>query len=129
MGIILANPEAKVLLQLRSEDEAHYPGCWTLPGGMIEEKESPEHAIRREIKEELGVNLCDHELFQKIVEKTPDKIVERYIYWGNIEKGIEDLELGEGSALKYFSHQEIPTLEIAFGLKSVIQEFMSHVSN
>ena len=129
VGIILVNPEAKVLLQLRSEGEAYYPGCWTLPGGMIEENESPEHALRREIKEELGVNLFDYELLQKIIEKTPDEIVERYIYRGNIEKGIEDLKLGEGSALKYFSHREIPTLKIAFDLKSVIEEFMFHASS
>ena len=32
-------------------------GKWSLPGGGLHDKESPEQAARREVKEEVGVNL------------------------------------------------------------------------
>ena len=124
VGIILVNAEAKVLLQLRCKDEFLYPNCWTLPGGRVEEGESCKLAILREVKEELGLNLRDHYLFRTIVEKASDETIERHIYWGNISERVEDLELGEGTALKYFSSKEISRLEVAFDLKPVIIDFL-----
>jgi 8-oxo-dGTP diphosphatase len=124
VGIILVNVEAKVLLQLRSEDDYLYPNCWTLPGGRVEEGESLEQAILREVKEELGFDLRAYDLFKTIVENSLSETTERHIYWGNISERIENLKLGEGTALKYFSLGEIPRLEIAFDLKPVIIDFL-----
>jgi 8-oxo-dGTP pyrophosphatase MutT (NUDIX family) len=124
VGIILVNVEAKVLLQLRSEDDYLYPNCWTLPGGRVEEGESLEQALLREVKEELGFDLRVYDLFKTIVENSLSETTERYIYWGNISERIENLKLGEGTALTYFSSEEIPRLEIAFDLKPVIIDFL-----
>jgi 8-oxo-dGTP diphosphatase len=124
VGIILTNAEAKVLLQLRCKDERLYPNCWTLPGGKVEAGESPEQAIVREVKEELGLDLRDHSLFKTIVENTPDEIMERHIYWGRISERVENLKLGEGAALKYFSSKRILRLKVAFDLKPVIMDFL-----
>lgn len=118
------NTEAKVLLQLRCKDEFLYPNCWTLPGGRVEEGESVEQAIRREVKEELGLDLRDHNVFKTIVQNASDEIIERHICWGNISERVENLELGEGTALKYFSSKEIPRLEVAFDLKPLIIDFL-----
>jgi 8-oxo-dGTP diphosphatase len=35
---------------------------WEMPGGKIEDGESPEHALAREIHEELGVRATPHEV-------------------------------------------------------------------
>lgn len=43
------NSERKVLLQLRDKTENYYPSHWTLPEGKIEEDESPEQALVREV--------------------------------------------------------------------------------
>lgn len=124
VGIILVNAESKVLLQLRCKDEFLYPNCWTLPSGRVEEGESLEQAILREVKEELGLDLRDHNLFKTIVENAPDGIIERHIYWSDISERVENLELGEGTALKYFSSKEISRLEVGFDLKPVIIDFL-----
>jgi 8-oxo-dGTP diphosphatase len=124
VGIILINAESKVLLQLRCEDERLYPNFWTLPGGKVEAGESPEQAIVREVKEELGLDLRGHSLFKTIVESAPDEIMERHIYWGKISERVEDLKLGEGAALKYFSSNWILRLKVAFDLKPVVMDFL-----
>jgi len=124
VGIILVNTENKVLLQLRSQDNHLYPDYWTLPGGKVEEGESLEQAIVREVREELGWNLRRCSLFRTIVLNDSDGMSERHIYWGKISEKAEDLRLGEGAALKYFSPKEVLELEVAFDLKPVIIGFL-----
>lgn len=54
-GVLIA--DRKVLLEQRDSDAAVYPDCWDIPGGHIEGQELPEEALRREMREELGVEV------------------------------------------------------------------------
>lgn len=120
----MVNSEGKVLLQLRCKDDVPYPNYWTLPGGKVEEGESPDLAIVREVKEELGLDLHHFKLFKTTVENTSDEVVERHIYWGSISEKAEDLILGEGVALKYFDLKEISPIKVGFDLKPIIADFL-----
>ena len=44
------------LLVLKRRDDP-FKGLWDLPGGFMQEGEAPEEALKREIKEELGIDL------------------------------------------------------------------------
>ncbi len=57
VGAIIFNDEGKILLCKRSQNAKNERGCWEAPGGAVEFGETLEHAIVREIKEELGVEL------------------------------------------------------------------------
>jgi len=52
----LADPEGRVLLQARPEGKA-MAGLWEFPGGKVEPGEVPEHALARELREELGLEV------------------------------------------------------------------------
>ncbi len=52
----LTNQEDEILLQRRPKGRS-MAGLWEFPGGKVETGESPESAIIREIKEELGVDI------------------------------------------------------------------------
>ena len=47
--------EGKVLLGRRSATRSFYPDIWDVFGGHIERDESREEALRRELREELGI--------------------------------------------------------------------------
>lgn len=51
----------RVLLTRRSATRSAYPSCWALPGGHVEDGESEQQALRRELAEELGVRVTAHE--------------------------------------------------------------------
>jgi len=46
----------KVLITRRPDDTCH-PGLWEFPGGKVDPGESPEQALRREIREELDAEV------------------------------------------------------------------------
>ncbi len=50
--------ESRVLLVHRSPRKRAYPGVWELPGGVMEAGESELGALRRELLEELGVQMA-----------------------------------------------------------------------
>ena len=50
----LINQSGEILLQKRAEGR-QMAGLWEFPGGKVERGESPESALARELKEELGI--------------------------------------------------------------------------
>jgi len=50
--------DGRVLLVHRSPSKRAYPGVWDLPGGLTEVGESELGALRRELHEELGVQIA-----------------------------------------------------------------------
>ena len=54
VGILWAN--GKVWIQKRQLTH-HLEGYWEFPGGKVEPNETPERALRREIQEEVGLEL------------------------------------------------------------------------
>ena len=53
---VLIDPEGRFLLTSRPESKV-YAGYWEFPGGKLEAGESVEDALRRELHEELGIDI------------------------------------------------------------------------
>lgn len=51
-----------VLMLKRSEKSSFAPGCYSLPGGLVEKNESFKDALVRELQEELGIHIDAHNL-------------------------------------------------------------------
>ena len=54
-AVALIDPDGRVLLAQRPEGKS-LAGLWEFPGGKVEQCESPEAALIRELKEELGID-------------------------------------------------------------------------
>ena len=54
---VLTDDDGRVLLCRMAPDRGVFPGQWALPGGGVEPGERIEAALRREVREELGIEL------------------------------------------------------------------------
>ncbi len=53
-AVALIDVDGRVLLAQRPKDKT-MAGLWEFPGGKVEQGETPEHALIRELHEELGI--------------------------------------------------------------------------
>lgn len=60
-GVFIVNDKAEVLLLLRSKKSKNEVGVWNKVGGAMEFGETLEESLRRETREELGIEICDLE--------------------------------------------------------------------
>lgn len=56
---IIVNKDQKILALKRIIDDHSRGGCWDLPGGGYEQGEEVISAIKREVKEEVGLNVIE----------------------------------------------------------------------
>ena len=61
--IVVIKCKDKYLLVQRSENDDIFPGKWQNLGGKIELGETVESAIKREAKEEIGLDISEHPVF------------------------------------------------------------------
>jgi 8-oxo-dGTP diphosphatase len=104
VAIAILYHQGKFLLQLRDNiPEIIHPGCWALFGGHLEPGEDPEHALKRELLEEIGYTPPIVALFGKY----PRPGVIRYVYQAELSVDIDALKLGEGWDMAFVSVEDI----------------------
>lgn len=114
--MILVNERSELLLTKRAFDPAK--GKWDLPGGFMDCGETAEESVKRECKEELGVDvenityLCsgpDRYLFKGINYHTLG-----FVFSASIKKGQHISPLDDVADVAFFASDKIPWDELAF---------------
>ncbi|HWR01828.1 MAG TPA: NUDIX hydrolase [Chlorobaculum sp.] len=121
-SIILFNSRRQVLLFLRDDrPDLPYPNMWDLPGGHVEEGETPEACIVREMQEEIETDVTRCRPCS--VYDFPDRI--EHIFFMEMDADAESIPLHEGQRLQWFSSDEIPKLQLAYGFDVVLSDFFA----
>lgn len=82
-----------------------FKGQWEFPGGKIEEGETPQQALVREIKEELEATITVGELIDTIEYDYPTFHLSMDCFWCEIIGG--ELKLMEAEAAKWLTKETL----------------------
>lgn len=128
-GVILINDENEVLLQHRGSNALWHPDCWSFFGGQIEKGETPKQAAKREIKEEIGLELINLRFFKKYDLKREKGIYKAFFFTTDpINVSIKKLksQQTEGQDLRFFNINEIKELKTTDLAKKAIKDFFEN---
>jgi len=119
-SIIFVNDKKQVLLLLRDDKpDIPYPNMWDIPGGHVDDGETPEQCIVREIKEEMDLDLEEFQLLS--VMEFVDRV--EYTFWKKMNLDIESINLHEGQQLKWFTESEVRNTKLAYGFNEIVDDF------
>jgi 8-oxo-dGTP diphosphatase len=90
----------RVLLALRTDMD-----YWNLPGGRVERGESPEDGVRREVREEVGLQVVVDRLQGVYIKPTQEDIA--FSYWCSVIEG-ELRHSDEARAIEWFARDDLP---------------------
>ena len=99
-GALFLNKERQILLV-----NPTYKPQWEIPGGVVEENESPRRACIREVKEELGLSIAPEHLlsigYQAATDKKSESLM--FIFYGGLlnKEEIAGMQLPEEELSEY----------------------------
>lgn len=86
-----------------------YKGWWEFPGGKVEQGETPQQALGREIKEELDTEIIVGELIDTIEYDYPTFHLSMDCFWAEVVAGT--LELKEAAEAKWLTKETIDSVK------------------
>jgi 8-oxo-dGTP pyrophosphatase MutT (NUDIX family) len=105
---------AKVLLGLRAPSKKVWPEHWDTIGGHVEDRESLDDALIREVQEETGVTPTEFRLIATVRERQPERYGDalHHVYAVTAWHGGEPTNVcDEHTELKWFSISEMRALK------------------
>ena len=116
VAAIIHDSEGRIFATQRGYGE--WKDWWEFPGGKMEQDETPEEALKREIWEELETSITVERLVETVEWDYPQFHLTMHCYLCHVESG--HLELKEHEAAKWVSKDELNTVNWLPADKEVI---------
>ena len=113
-GVVIENERGEILMMKRTANTRNDHGMWSIPGGKIEFGEKAEEAIRREVVEELNLELGELEYLgyvDHIIEKDGHHWVSQIFvaHSNTYSGGYANKEPDKCEAIEWFAWDALPS--------------------
>ena len=114
---VIKNNQNEVLISLR-HNHLHQGGLWEFSGGKIEPNETAEHALKRELKEELGIEVINAVPLITINHQYPDRNVQLQVFLVTDYSGLACH--GENQEIRWVHESELNNYQFPAANKPII---------
>ena len=104
-----SDDKAEPIIFATQRGYGEFKGGWEFPGGKIEAGETPQEALKREIKEELDTEIAVGEFIDTIEYDYPTFHLSMDCFWCQIVSG--DLVLKEHEAAKWLTKEKLDSVD------------------
>jgi len=129
-GGFFYNPKTQSILLHKRDDKTKFnPSKWAFFGGLSEKDETPMQTFKREIKEELNVDILENQikpLYDWFSEKS-----QRHRYLFFVESYLEktQMRLGEGADFGWVPLNKVFTYDLSENTVKDLKVFMEKIVN
>ncbi|MFA7243922.1 MAG: DUF4202 family protein [Patescibacteria group bacterium] len=118
--IVFYDPKGKIMLQDR-RGHSKVGEEWGFFGGHIEEGETPEQTLIREIQEELDIAISDYKYIGEANTLINNVAVNRHVYIAPIGEKEPEINLKEGHGCKFFTINSAKNLKMVPGDEKAVE--------
>jgi 8-oxo-dGTP pyrophosphatase MutT (NUDIX family) len=126
-GVILTSENGFVLLQHRDKRNRWNQDSWSEFGGQVEEGEKPEETVKRELMEELGIEVTSLKFFKKYNIRRKKGTYRQFVFTAPVSYSAQTLkkQQREGDDLAFFTAEEIENLKTADYTKKILKDYFN----
>lgn len=102
------------------------PDKWSLIGGHVENNESFDKGLIRELEEEISVKIKDFQFLFEFIGSNQELV---YIYHVRLSKDqVKQIKLGsEGQEVSFFSFEQLEDLPLTTNLQEIYKKYHSNI--
>ena len=123
---VMVDKQQNILIALRRQN-SHQGGLWEFPGGKVEQDETVEQALSRELYEELGLVFISGHPLLAVRHDYTDKAVLLDVWW--VDSFTGQAEGKEGQPIKWVSPSALSDYAFPAANKPIITAVQQHFLN